>query len=127
MNKEILKINILAVISQPCLYPEDRKEPWNVNNVLENGLSEDGAHICLQVRPDDAASCIYIDEEDFVDTILEKMPPEYRDHLVTIRHDDWISYSYRPVFDTDTQALWDQEYRDFVRDKAEWCRRYGSD
>ncbi|MBO4800254.1 MAG: hypothetical protein J5545_00050 [Bacteroidaceae bacterium] len=123
MNKEILKINILAVVSQPCRHPD---HVWNPKDILENGLSEDGTHICLKVRPDDAYSCIYIHEEDFVDQILEKMPPEYRDHLVTIRHSDWISYSYWPVFDTDTQAQFDEEKRKYIRDKAEWCRKYGS-
>lgn len=40
-------------------------------------------------------------------------------------HDDWISYSYVPVFDTDTQAIWDKALSDFYDAKQAWRDKYG--
>ena len=51
----------------------------------------------------------------------------YQRNTVTIKHDNWISYSYEPVFDTDTQAIWDKELSDFYDAKQAWCDRYGCD
>ena len=128
MNKEILKRNIEQVIMQPCnaKYPE---------RIVPNGLSEDGTHIMVKIRPDDSSSEIRIkwrnngvyEDIDFVEEILKRMPDKYRDHLVTIKHDTWISYSYVPVFDTDTQAMWDKELSDFYDAKQAWCDKYGCD
>jgi hypothetical protein len=64
---------------------------------------------------------------DFVEEILKRMPEKYRDHLVTLKHDNWISYSYEPVFDTDTQAMWDKEVSDYINRKQAWCDKYGCD
>jgi hypothetical protein len=128
MNKEILKRNIEQVIMQPCneKYPE---------RVVPNGLSEDGTYIMVKTRCDDSSSQIRLkwrnngvyEDIDFVEEILKRIPEKYRDHLVTIKHDTWISYSYVPVFDTDTQAIWDKELSDFYDAKQEWCDRFGCD
>ena len=118
MEKEILKRNIEQVINQPCLahYPSE---------IIPNGLSADGKYICIKVYSDDSTWHCNL-TEDFVDRILENLPEKYREHLVTIRHDEnWASYSYIPVFDTDTQAMWDKEYKKFMDDKQAWCDRYG--
>ena len=119
MNKEILRINIEQTINQPCMakYPT-RIEP--------NGLSEDGRYIMVQVEPKDSSRQIDVTDE-YVDKILASLPEKYRDKLVTLRHDNWISYSYVPVFDTDTQAMWDKEYHDYCAKKQAWCDKYGSD
>lgn len=129
MNKEILKRNIEQVIMQPCI-----ANPWNKNSkeVRQNGLSDDGKEICVKTTPNDTSSVIWLERNgekcDYVQDILNKLPPEYRDHLVTLRHDPkWICNSYLPVFDTDTQAKWDKELYDYVSDKAAWCERYGCD
>lgn len=126
MNKEILKRNIEEVIMQPCnaKYPE---------RVVPNGLSEDGTYIMVQTKCDDSSSQIRLkwcnngvyEDIDFVEEILKRLPKKYRDHLVTIRHDAWISYSYVPVFDTDTQAMWDKEVSDYINRKQAWCDKYG--
>ena len=126
MNKEILKRNIEQVIMQPCL-----ANPWNKadKKIKENGLSENGKYIMVKVATDDSScQCNLVDREgnsiDYVERILEHLPEKYRDHLVTIRHDAWISYSYVPVFDTDTQAIWDKELSDFYDAKQAWCDKY---
>ena len=129
MNKEILRKNIEQVIMQPCF-----ANPWNKadKKIKENGLSEDGTHICVKVTTDDSSwQCNLLDRDgnpiDYVERIIERLPEKYRDHLVTLRHENWISYSYVPVFDTDTQAMWDKELSDFYDAKQAWCDKYGCD
>lgn len=129
MNKEILRKNIEQVINQPCF-----ANPWNKadKKIKENGLSEDGTHIMVKVYTDDSSwQCNLVDREgnpiDYVERILEHLPEKYRDHLITLKHDAWISYSYVPVFDTNTQAMWDKEFSDFCAAKQAWCDRYGCD
>ena len=125
MNKEILKRNIEQVIMQPynAKYPE---------RVVPNGLSEDAKYIMVKIRPDDSSwLCNLVDRDgnpiDYVERILEHLTEKYRDHLVTLKHDNWISYSYVPVFDTDTQAIWDKALSDFYDAKQAWCDKYGCD
>lgn len=127
MNKEILRKNIEEAIMQPCL-----ANPWNKadKRIAPNGLSEDGPHIMVKVTTDDSSwQCNLVDREgnpiDYVECILERLPEEYRDHLVTLKHDNWVYYSYVPVFDTDTQAIWDKELSDFYDAKQAWCAKYG--
>lgn len=125
MNKEILKRNIEQVIMQPC----NSKYPTEIK---PNGLSEDSTHIMVKVTCDDSSwQCNVVDRDgnpiDYVERILEHLPEKYRDHLVTLKHDNWISYSYVPVFDTDTQAIWDKALSDFYDAKQAWCNRYGCD
>ena len=123
MNKEILRKNIEEVIMQPCNanYPK---------RIKENGLSEDGKYIMVKIRPDDSSwQCNLVDRDgnpiDYVERILERLPEKYRDHLVTLKHDNWISYSYVPVFDTDTQTVWDDALETFCKAKQAWCDKYG--
>ena len=125
MNKEILKRNIEQVIMQPC----NAKYP---TRIVPNGLSEDGTLILVKIRPDDSSwLCNLVDRDgnpiDYIERILEYLPEKYRDHLVTLKHDNWISYSYVPVFDTDTQAEWDDALETFYKAKQEWCDKYGCD
>ena len=127
MNKEILRKNIEQVINQPCL-----ANPWNKadKKIKENGLSEDGTHIMVKIRPDDSSwQCNLVDKDgnpiDYIERILEHLPEKYRDHLVTLKHDNWVYYSYVPVFDTDTQAIWDKALSDFYDAKQAWCNKYG--
>lgn len=129
MNKEILKRNIEQVIIQPCI-----ADPWNkaCTKIKPNGLSEDGKYIMVKVTPDDSSwQCNMFDRDDnpidYVERILERLPEKYRDHLVTLRHENWVSYSYVPVFDTDTQVLWDKELDTFYKAKQAWCDKYGCD
>jgi hypothetical protein len=126
MNKEILKRNIEQVIMQPCnaKYPE---------RVVPNGLSEDAKYIMVKIRPDDSSwQCNLVDRDgnpiDYIERILERIPEKYRGHLVTLKHDEnWIHYAYKPVFDTDTQEMWDNELDTFYKAKQEWCDKYGCD
>lgn len=127
MNKEILRKNIEEVIMQPCF-----ANPWNKHckDVRINGLSEDGKYIMVKISPDDSSwQCNVVDRDrnpiDYVERILEMLPEKYRDHLVTLRHDAWVSYSYVPVFDTDTQAIWDDALETFYKAKQEWCDKHG--
>ena len=126
MNKEILRKNIEQVIMQPC----NAKYP---DRIVSNGLSENGTHIMVKVTTNDSSwQCNLVDRDgnpiDYVERILEHLPEKYRDHLVTLRHDEnWIHYAYKPVFDTDTQAMWDKELSDFYDAKQEYCDRYGFD
>lgn len=121
MEKEILKRNIEQAINQPCNadYP---------TRVEQNGYDErNGVKVIfVQIVPDDSfRQCILTD--DYVDRILEWLPEKYREHLVTLCHSDWVHYSYNPVFDTDTQKMWDEEYKKYIADKSEWCAKYGCD
>ena len=128
MNKEILRKNIEYVIMQPC----NAKYPTEIK---PNGLSEDGTYIMVQTKCDDSSSQIRLkwrnngvyEDIDFVEEILKRLPEKYRDHLVTLKHDDWVYYSYVPVFDTDTQAIWDDALETFYKAKQAWCDRYGCD
>ena len=128
MNKEILRKNIGQVIMQPCL-----ANPWNKadKSIKPNGLSENGKTINVKTRTDDTSTLIYIfyngEKNDYVQDIFDALPEKYRDHLVTIKHDNWVSYSFIPVFDTDTQAMWDKEVSDYITRKQEWCDKYGCD
>lgn len=119
MNKEILKGNIWQVINQPCEsdYPKE---------IRPNGLSEDGKYIYVRIEPKDSYRMFTV-AEDLTERILENMVQKYREHLVTLRHGDWVSYSYEPVFDTDMQAVWDAELRKYLDDKQAWCDKYGCD
>ena len=110
---------------QPC----NSKYPTEIK---PNGLSEDGTHIMVKVTCDDSSwQCNLVDRDgnpiDYVERILEHLPEKFRDHLVTIKHDNWVSYSYVPVFDTDTQAIWDDALETFCKEKQEWCDKYGCD
>ena len=123
MNEEILKRNIEQVIMQPCNADHPKR-------IVPNGLSENGKYIMVKVTPDDSSwQCDLVDREgepiDYVEHILEVMPEKYRDHLVTLRHSNWAYYSYEPVFDTDTQAIWDKELDTFYKAKQAWCAKYG--
>ena len=125
MNKEILRKNIEQVIMQPC----NSKYPTGIK---PNGLSENGKYIMVNVFCDDSSwQCDLVDRDgnkiDYVERILEHLPEKYRDHLVTLRHDAWVSYSYVPVFDTDTQEMWDKALDNFLSAKQAWCDRYGCD
>ena len=128
MNKEILKRNIEQVIMQPC-------NSKYTTEIKPNGLSEDGTYIMVKTSCDDSSSQIRLkwrnngvyEDIDFVEEILKRMPEKYRDHLVTLKHSNWIYYSYVPVFDTDTQAIWDKEVDDYITEKQAWCDRYGCD
>ena len=129
MNKEILKRNIERVIMQPCI-----ANPWDKHckDVKFDGLSDDGRYIMVQISPDDSSwQCNVVDRDgnpiDYVERILECLPEKYRDHLVTLRHDTWVSYSYVPVFDTETQEIWDKAVSDYIKAKQEWCDKYGCD
>lgn len=126
MNKEILKRNIEQVIMQPC------NSKYYPTEIKHNGLSEDGTHIMVKVTTDDSSwQCNVFDKDgnpvDYVERILEMLPEKYRDHLVTLRHSDWVYYSYVPVFDTDTQAIWDENLDAFYKAKQAWCDKYGCD
>lgn len=123
MNIYILKKNIENVIMQPCL-----ESPWNKNckRIRNNGLSDDGKYIMVKVEPDDSSWMCYL-TEDYVEKILGMIPEKYRDKLVTIQHDNWLSYSYIPVFDTDTQSEWNVAFENYCEAKAEWCRMHGCD
>ena len=123
MNKEILRKNIEQVIMQPCNASYSKR-------IKENGLSEDGTHIMVKTTTDDSSwQCNLVDRDgnpiDYVERILERLPEKYRDHLVTLKHDNWISYSYVPVFDTDTQTVWDDALETFCKAKQAWCDKYG--
>ena len=125
MNKEILKQNIEQVIMQPC----NSKYPTEIK---PNGLSENAKYIMVKIRPDDSSwKCDFVDGDgysiDYVERILEHLPEKYRNHLVTLKHDNWVYYSYVPVFDTDTQAMWNKELSDFYDAKQAWCDKYGCD
>lgn len=128
MNKEILRKNIEEAIMQPCL-----ANPWNKadKSIKPNGLSEDGKTINVKTDTDDTSALFFIyyngEKNDYVQDILDALPEKYRDHLVTIKHDDWISCSYIPVFDTDTQAIWDKAVSDYIKAKQKWCDKYGCD
>ena len=110
-------------------------QPCNANypkRIKENGLSEDGTHIMVKTTTDDSSwQCNLVDRDgnpiDYVERILERLPEKYRDHLVTLKHDNWISYSYVPVFDTDTQTVWDDALETFCDAKQAWCDKYGCD
>ena len=125
MDKEILRKNIEQVINQPC----NAKYP---TRIVPNGLSENGKYIMVSVSTDDLSwQCDLVDRDgnpiDFVERILEMLPEKYRDHLVTLKHDDWVYYSYVPVFDTDTQVIWDDACSSYINAKQEWCDKYGCD
>jgi len=123
MNKEILRKNIEQVIMQPCNSDYHKR-------IVPNGLSENGKYIMVKVNTDDSSwKCSIVDRDgnpiDYVERILEHLPEKYRDHLVTLKHDNWIGYSYVPVFDTDTQTVWDDALEIFYKAKQEWCDKYG--
>ena len=129
MNKEILKKNIEQVIMQPCI-----TSPWDKHckDVRLNGLSDDGKYIMVKISPDDSSwRCNLVDWDntpiDYVERILEMLSEKYRNNLVTLKHDAWVSYSYVPVFDTDTQAMWDKALDNFITAKQAWCDKYGCD
>lgn len=123
MNKDILRRNIKQVITQPCL-----KNPMmpETSAVALHGMSKNADYILVKTTPDDTSLTVYLDK-DYVQQILDSIPARYREHLVTIQHERWLSYSYVPVFDTDTQKQWDEELDKFLTAKQEWCDKYGCD
>ena len=127
MNKEIVKQNILQVIYQPCFASPQK---GNCKNISADGLCENGKCFYVSLRPDDTLFMCWIKDSDgndidFVQNIIDQLPPQYREHLVTLRHDNYSSYSYDPVFDSDTQAVWNEALDKFMSGKQE--RRDKSD
>lgn len=124
MNIEILKRNIEQVIMQPCI-----AKPWldTCMDVKLNGLSEDRQYIMVKTHPDDSSWRCSITDEHYVERIIEMLPEKYRDKLVTLRHDNWVNYSYLPVFDTDTQTEWDIELNNYLSAKQAWYNKHGCD
>lgn len=123
MNIEILKKNIDGVINKPYYSKLNRK--IKENGIGENPLTKE-RYIMVKVSTDDTSwRCALTD--DYVSRILAELSPEYRDKLVTLKHDDWLECSYEPVFDTDTQAIWDKKLNDFYEAKQKWCDEYGCD
>ena len=108
MDKNI-KQNILRVVEQNGFYNFD-------------GLK----YIYVKIRPDDSSTRFNLGD-DLAEMIVDDLPEKYREHLVTIRHDGLWDASYVPVFDSDTQAMWDTELSEYIRNKAEWCEKYGCD
>lgn len=96
-------------------------------DVKLNGLSEGRQYIIVRTQPCDSLWTCDITDENYVERLLEMLPEKYRDKLVTLRHEDWLSYSYVPVFDTDTQSEWDTELEDYIKEKQAWCDKYGCD
>ena len=121
MEKEILKRNITQVVEQPCM----AKYPTRVES---KGYDErDGEKkVYVKIAPNDSCRQ-FVFNDTFVDRLIESLPEKYRDKLVTLRHYDWVYYSYLPVYDTDTQKMWDEEYDKYISDKQAWCDKYGCD
>lgn len=119
MELEILKRNINDVIHQPCKakYPE---------RIEEDGICKVRNYIFVQIYPDDTSWQCNL-TEDFVERIIEMLPEKYKDKLVTLKHDNWVYYSYVPVFDTDTQKMWDEAKRNYIEAKMKDCERFGSE
>lgn len=126
MNKEILRKNIEQVIMQPCLANPLNKDD---KSIAPDGLSVIGNTISVKTHTDDTSTLIYIcyngEKNDYVQDILDALPEKYRDHLVTIKHDNWKRCSYVPVFDTDTQTKWNESLQKFYDAKQAWCDNYG--
>lgn len=104
MDKEALKRNIEQAIK-------------------EGGTFEDG---CIRVHcePGDWVRIFYPTEDGFVDRLIDALPTKYRDGLVTIRATGWL-YDYKPVFDAETQEMWNKEYKAFAANKAAFCAKWG--
>lgn len=130
MNKEILRKNIEEVIMQPCLaHP---MYPWD-KSIRPDGWPSDKKYISLKTTPDDSYTRIYIFDDDgkpmdFVDDILRMLPEKYKNKIATIKHDPHGTWNdYLPVFETDTQAKWNESLRKFYDAKQAWCDNYGCD
>lgn len=119
MDKEILENNIENVITQP--YTDGMV-------IHSDGISHNKGRdsIYLEIYPDDSAAIIWI-EKNYVQQILDYIPEKYREHLVTIQHDGWLPCSYVPVFDTETQKVWDDAKRNYIETKSWFCYNLGSD
>jgi len=106
MDKNI-KQNILRVVEQNGFYNFD-------------GLK----YIYVKIRPDDSSTRFNV-SDDLAEMIAEELPNKYKEHLVTINREETWRASYVPVFDNDTQAMWDAELSEYIRNKQEWCDKYG--
>lgn len=73
--------------------------------------------IYVKVKPNDTQTLFKV-EDDLAERIYERLPSNYRDHLLTIRQTS--DGSYAPVFDDETQEVWDNEVEDYIRQKLEW-------
>lgn len=128
MNIEIVRKNIKQVIMHPCF-----SDPWNKDckNIKPNGLSDDGEYIMVKTTPNDTLKQINLNHKgeplDYVLDIINSLPKKYQDKLVTLRHDTLESHYYLPVFDSETQKEWDDEYDSYIRSKMAWCKDYGCD
>lgn len=116
MNINILKQNITQVINSP------RRVSYN-GKIVPNGIGSNNT-IYFKYIPQDIERMFFVDDE-LANNLLESLPEKYRDHLVTIRPNEYFSESYLPVFDTDTQAMWDDEYEKFLEEKAYWVSKWG--
>ena len=117
MNKEILINNINRAIATPFYNYNTRKFEY-----------ANGDYIKLATRPDDSETYITNDEK-VTDRILECLPDQYASHLVTIVHKSSKErpHAYVPLFDTDTQAKWDDALKTHEKAMMQWCREYGCD
>ena len=118
MDINILKQNITQVINSP------RRVSYN-GEILPNGISSNNT-IGFKHIPEDVERIFFVNDE-LANNLLKSLPEKYRDHLVTIRPNEYFSASYLPVFDTDTQAMWNDEYAKFMEKKAYWISRWGSE
>lgn len=129
MDKEILKRNIEQVIMQPCV---DNAQSRNGVVIMRHGVRDMDDVIIVKTEPNDSSAIIHLtwngERLDYVQRILDSLPAKYREHLVTLRHDEkWLWYAYLPVFDTDTQAAWDAELENYLSAKQAWCDMHGCD
>lgn len=116
MNINILKQNIMQVINSP------RRVGYN-GEIMPNGIGSNNT-IYFKSIPQDIEAAFFVNDK-LANNLLESLPEKYRDHLVTIRPNEHFSTSYLPVFDTDTQAMWDDEYAKFMEEKAYWVSKFG--
>ena len=96
----------------------------NIEQAIQEGGTFKDSSIRVQCKLDDSVRIFYPTEDEFVDRLIDALPTKYRDSLVTIRATGWL-HDYAPVFDKETQKMWNKEYEAFAANKAAFCAKWG--
>ena len=91
---------------------------------LNELIAKETGTFYIKVRPDDSVRQFRSNFNNLAQMIIDGIEPKYKDKVLGFELDKYGDY--RPVFDEETQKIWDKELDDYISRKVEWCRKYGS-
>lgn len=76
-----------------------------------------------RLRPEDCICGCF--KSTFYKRLNEEMPVYFLSSCYGFKHSE--NNTYEPMFTRVVQAAWDAAYSEYLKDKGEWCAKWGSD